>query len=118
MTKILYSPGFGAGWSTWMPGSSDFQKFVLTYQPIIEALEKGENLLPGGRRSYSKEGTENFHPALRSFIEEAKERFNERCYIGGARNLCVKEVSGPFRIDEYDGYGSVVESGDQDWIIL
>ena len=43
MRKILYSPGWGAGWSTW--NSSIPTKFICEYQPIIEALEKGEDLI-------------------------------------------------------------------------
>jgi hypothetical protein len=40
MRKILYSPGYGAGWTSW---ESDYElrKFMLVYQPIIDYVEKG-----------------------------------------------------------------------------
>lgn len=37
--KILYSPGYGAGWTTWHMGPPDQQEFMLSYEPFIEALE-------------------------------------------------------------------------------
>ena len=42
-TKILFSPGTGAGWATYVPrGSSDaFMVWMLTYDPLIRGLEKG-----------------------------------------------------------------------------
>jgi hypothetical protein len=47
-TRILISPGHGAGWITWAPrGMSDaFLVWMLTYEPLVRALEhhahKGE----------------------------------------------------------------------------
>lgn len=107
MTKILYSPGFGAGWSTWAHSDKpEFVKFMLTYPPLIEAVENGEKLVP-------------YHPALRQFLAEAKEKFGEDyVYCGGADQLAVAEVSGPFRVDEYDGSESIVEASDQKWISI
>ena len=39
MRKILYSPGFGAGWVSWNDEGRDEQLFMLEYQPFIERLE-------------------------------------------------------------------------------
>lgn len=41
-TKILFSPGYGAGWVSWAPRSAPdaFLVWMLTYEPLIEALEK------------------------------------------------------------------------------
>lgn len=39
MRKILYSPGYGAGWSTWGGDTPEQKKFMLEYKPFIEALE-------------------------------------------------------------------------------
>lgn len=120
MTKILYSPGFGAGWSTWNSSTSpEFQKWMLTYQPLIDALERGEKLVPDELRFGMGDDSEKFHPALQQFIREAKEKFGEGyVYVGGAWNLKVGEVSGPFRIDEYDGNESIVEAANETWISI
>lgn len=82
MTKILISRGYGAGWSTW----HDDKKNSLTYQPLIDALENH------GRES------EEFKKALEQFKKE-----NPREYLGGADQLEVTEVDGPFLVEEYDG---------------
>lgn len=38
--KILYSPGFGAGWTTWAHSdASAVRRFMLEYQPFIDAVE-------------------------------------------------------------------------------
>jgi hypothetical protein len=105
MTKILYSPGLGTGWSTWVHDDKpEFVKFMLTYPPLIEAVEKGEKLAPD-------------HPALQAFLEEAKEKFGEdNVCCSGAYQPAVAEVSGPFRVDEYDGSESIVEASSHDWI--
>jgi|ERR1700722_2266392 len=110
MTKILYSPGYGAGWSTWMSGSQEFIKWALTYQPIIDALERGEKLNPEAKKK---------HPALVRFLKESKEKFGVKDpYLGGAGQLQVYEVSGPFRIDEYDGRESVIEASQEAYISI
>src|SRR4051812_36873366 len=105
MPKILYSPGYGAGWSSWNHGSPEFTKWLITYQPIIDALELGERL-------------NETHPIMDQLKHEAKQMFGEDyvCVLG-ADDLVVCEVSGPFRIDEYDGSESVTE-GTPDYITL
>lgn len=121
MTKILYSPGFGAGWSTWAHNDDpEFQRFILTYPPIIDALERGEKLIPDEHRwDGPEEMLPYVHPVLRQFLADLKERFGETYfYLGGADDLCIAEVHGPFRIDEYDGSESIVEKSDQEWIKL
>ncbi len=118
MTKILYSPGFGAGWSTWERGESpEFTKFMLTYPPLIAAVEAGEILVPNEATYQETEKVALLHPALQQFLLDAKEKFGMKPYIGGARDLAIYEVSGPFRIEEYDGSESVIETYD-DWITL
>ena len=104
MTKILYSPGHGAGWSSWNSGSSqEFKKWLLTYQPVIDAIERDERLYEG-------------HPLLEQLKREAKDKFGEEyvCTLG-AGDLEIYEVTGPFRIDEYDGHENVIE-GTSDYI--
>src|SRR6185312_5154986 len=121
MTKILYSPGFGAGWSTWAHSDKpEFVKFMLTYPPLIEAVENGEKLMPDEHRwNTADTASAHYHPAVRQGLAEAKEKFGEDyVYCGGADQLAVAEVSGPFRVDEYDGSESIVEASDQEWISI
>jgi hypothetical protein len=96
--KILYSPGYGAGWSTWMSGVPS--KFACEYKPLIEAVERGEKLHQN-------------HPLVLQFIADAKREFGIAddgyvCVLG-AGSLAVEEVPDDalVRIDEYDGFESV-----------
>lgn len=50
-------------------------------------------------------------PILVQVVEELGEKAN-----GEYSKLAIEEVSGPYRIEEYDGYESVVQSYD-DWIV-
>ena len=93
--KILYSPGWGAGWVSWARGSVEFKRFMLTYEPLITALETGKG----------------FDAALEQFERDAKEKYNEEPYLGGARDLEVATVHGRVQITEYDGNESYVEEG-------
>ncbi len=129
MRKILYSPGYGAGWSSWAEG--DIAKLMLTYQPIIDAVEAGEELWSGGyfvdliltagtaqkvRLHVDTDKAKDAHPALVEFVSDCIEQFNETPYLGGVRDLKVASVNGRVRIDEYDGFESITEEGEDDWI--
>ena len=98
--KILYSPGFGAGWSTW--NSDEVARYMLTYQPIIDALERGEKM-------------DVDHPAVKQLQADCLEKF-EKDYVCvlGASTLKVMTVHGRVRIHEYDGSESVEVEGDYD----
>lgn len=109
MRKILYSPGFGAGWTSWMY-DRNVAKFALEYKPIIDFLESGGKF----EKQYDND---KLHPILKQFVSECKVKFNDEPYVGGARDLVVKEVSGRVRINEYDGSESVEEEGEfSEWI--
>jgi len=119
--KILYSPGYGAGWSTWQYGLP--QKFSCEYKPLIEAIEKCENLY--GSHEPTKYGgypdppldddkyaewLSKMHPAVQSFVKEAREiSGKDYVCILGLRDLTVYKVEDDdvVRIDEYDGSESV-----------
>jgi len=107
MRKILYSPGYGAGWTSWCD-SREVEKLMIDYPPIVEALEKKEKL------------HEN-HPAIIKMLDEIKNKFGEDSipYLGGLKSLTIKEVpdGALVRIHEYDGSESVeVQDSYQEWL--
>jgi hypothetical protein len=99
--KILYSPDFGAGWSTW--NSGQVAKYMLTYQPIIDHIEAAKG------------------PVTDALLEQLKreclEKFGEdQVCVLGADSLRVWTGTGPVKIDEYDGSESVTTPGGIDWM--
>jgi hypothetical protein len=98
--KILYSPGFGAGWSSW--NSGEVAKFMLTYQPIIDHIETGKGPVP--------------ESLLEQLQADCKEKFGaEYVCVLGAEQLAVWTGHGPVKIDEYDGHESVTQPSDITW---
>ena len=69
-----------------------------------DGVEDDDNYFP----MYDIERTD---PALVQVVEELGEEASGDC-----AKLAIAEVSGPYRIDEYDGAESVVEPDDYDWI--
>ncbi len=121
MPKILYSHGFGAGWSSWESDPA-LARFMLTYQPFIDRLERGEKIPePDYNYEYSPDSPKHWlsnDPDVIEFIGQCHTKFGAVPYLGGIEQLCVEEVNGPFRIDEYDGSENVVEAAAQEWIVL
>jgi hypothetical protein len=110
--KILYSPGWGAGWSSWNEG--EVAKFMLEYQPIIEFLEGGGEFQDDECGGMSGE----LHPLLKQMCDEINAKFGKEytCCLG-ARDLRVAEVNGLVRIEEYDGNESyVIQGQDEGWM--
>lgn len=120
--KILYSPGFGAGWTTWQ-SNRDLAKFMLEYAPLIDAIERNE---PGirveptiVRDAQPPVGIvlgayvfDACHPVIVQFARECLEKFGEVPYMGGLDGLTVATVSGRVRLHEYDGSERYEEEGD------
>ena len=50
-------------------------------------------------------------PVLVQVVEELGDKANGMC-----AKLAIAQVSGPYRIDEYDGFESVETPGSYDWI--
>lgn len=95
--KVLISPGYGAGFSTWEP---DYHKKIATDKRLIEAIENG----------ISKE---DFATLLESLGYE-------NIYLGGFNQLTVVTVPNDtyFQIREYDGseYIETLDPEDEEWI--
>jgi hypothetical protein len=93
---VLYSPGFGAGWSTWNTLLPE-----LLFDPIIVdfVLNKPENWLQG--------------------IEAYCELVYPGAYTGGSSDLEVMWIpaGSQFLVEEYDGSESVVLMDEMKWIV-
>lgn len=90
---VLYSPGYGAGWYSWEPRESKL------YNPkLVEAIKNGapkEVLLDIANKQYPDD------------------------YNNGAKDLQIQWIplGTQFKIDEYDGYESIVYNYDVNWIV-
>lgn len=92
---VLYSPDFGAGWSTW--ASDDIRESMCMNAEIVLAVLDGDN-------AKAAEIAERLHPDV---------------YTDGARDLTVGWVpkGEAFEIAEYDGNESLVVIGQQQYMI-
>lgn len=99
MRKVLYSPGFGAGWASW--NDDKVGKFMAEYPPLINAVENGEPTAD----------------VIKTMVLEIKQKFGEDTYVCilGTDRLEVAVVSGPYIITEYDGSESVIEASSVTW---
>ncbi len=142
MRKILYSPGYGVGWTTWY--SSDNKAkilFMLEYVPFIEALEdphgdKTLDIIPETKyqvRDFYKqhklsedqvrslEGIEAplcLIPLLPQFLKDWKEKFGDENYpyMGGLSQLTVGYVKGPVKIEDFAGNERFIEPDQIQWL--
>jgi hypothetical protein len=119
MRYVLYSPGYGAGWSTW--ADDEYREFSMYYEPIIQFLESGGKFVESdeGSGSWSSGPKTEPHPILAKFIEDLRAKFGENAhfYLGGAYQLRVAHVPDDclFRITEYDGSESIAYRDSIDW---
>ena len=96
--KILVSPGYGAGWSTW--NDDDLSDDFLFDEKLIEAIERGDDK------------TE----AVLEFVERMKKKHGDKYFcVLGASQLEVETVSGPFKVNDYDGFESLSFRDSEDW---
>lgn len=88
---VLYSPGFGAGWTTW--GAPEEAMFHPDLVAWVEGDKKGD-------------------------LGAILKRLGWDFYAGGGDDLTIEWMpeGAVFRIDEYDGSESIVMSGDDSWI--
>ena len=89
---VLYSPGFGAGWSTWNPGVPE-----IVFDPAIVKFIEHDQMAELNTYVTLK------YPGL---------------YTGGMQDLAVGWVlvGTEFRIKEYDGAESIELKGEINWI--
>lgn len=88
---VLYSPGFGAGWSTWGKGEN------MVFSPeLVEAVLSGD----------------------KSKVYETAKRLYPDVYDGGLKDLTIEwlDIGTSFVIDEYDGNESIRVLGDFEFL--
>lgn len=66
--KILYSPGHGAGWTTW-ESDPEVKRLMLDWPPLIAAIEAGETI------------TED-HSAVLALLAKVRELGKNEPYLG------------------------------------
>ncbi len=122
MTKVVYNACYG-GFSLSREACERYWE-IKGQQVWIENSSWGFNVWlvpPEERIAFNKKHSEQtwydrdvcrHDPILVQVVEELGDKAN-----GSYAKLAIAEVSGPYRIDEYDGYESVVEPDGYDWII-
>lgn len=90
---VLYSPGYGAGWSTWSHNDEDKERMVFCPE-LCEAVDKG---LPQDK-----------------ILSIAKAQFPEM-YMGGLEDISIVFIKPGtrFRIDEYDGAEYIISLNEE-----
>jgi hypothetical protein len=96
---VLYSPGYGAGWSTWCHEDHQMRLSML-FDPQIADI-----------RDHAEEGWIDKVQAV------ATMKYPDT-YLGGAKNLQVRwlPVGTHFRVVEYDGHESIEIESEIAWI--
>jgi hypothetical protein len=110
MTKVVYNACYGG--------------FSLSNEAMDRMVELGyEGLQPNPKYNPNSKSMfdsckywGDYHiprhnPILVQVVEELGEKAN-----GSWSELCIEEVDGPYRIEEYDGNETVVEPDGYDWI--
>lgn len=97
LVAVLYSPGFGAGWSTW---STEHSQRIVFDPFIVDLMTKAD--------------------------EDWKQKVEAYCivkypdmYLGGLDDLVIEwvPVGTEFKIDEYDGNESIVYRNQVNWLV-
>ena len=106
MRKILVSPGYGAGWTSW--NDHEIAKIMIDYQPVIDFLESGGKFIETGTWSSKVRWEEPGATVLKEMCAYIEAQTGETyvCLLG-ARDLVVETVPGRVRINEYDGFESI-----------
>ncbi len=114
--KILVAEGVGTGWSSVAFTPVEVKeldkaaKFAVTYQPLIDYLEAGGRLVRiedyWERFDYENQW-EHFEEPGRTILKQYTEDIRNHLgdpeyyhYMGGAENLKVRTVDGPFKISD------------------
>lgn len=100
LVAVLYSPGHGAGWSTWVSDCNE-DRMAMLFDPVIADIVD--------RRAADWQ-------AQAEAIALVK---YPGAYLGGLEDLQVQwlPLGTHFRITEYDGYESIETRDDIEWTV-
>jgi len=92
---VLYSPGFGAGWSTW-----NTEHPAMLYDPTVVKWVEDDKPKDALAR-----------------LEATLDEKYPRCYLGGMRDLQIEwlPVNTFFQVTEYDGFEKIEVLKDVTW---
>lgn len=111
LVAVLYSPGFGAGWSTWN-SSRDGGDGLLFDPSIVYMVEEMDKLNPEDEdyRSLRQSWLDNI-------ISYCEKNYPD-CYFGGVDDLTIAWLPEGtlFKIDEYDGNESIQYKENDRWL--
>lgn len=101
---VIYSPGFGAGWSTWADGNAEA---VLFDPELAEMLEA---------RGKMARGSTEFNLATQALCRFAEKKY-PGVYTGGLSKAGVAWLpeGTAFYVHEYDGSESIKTSDSDNW---
>jgi len=90
------------------------ERLELRYDEEFDAMTTEEKIAYNkahSEQTWYADGVDRHDPALVQVVEELGNKAN-----GNYAELRIAEVSGPYRIDEYDGSESVETPDSYDWI--
>lgn len=92
---VLYSPGFGAGWSTW---GTVHQDFLLFDKGLVDLCKK-----------------EAHESEVKEYLDSALD--DKTPYLGGWGDVRIEWIPEGtlFKVNEYDGSESIEFSGHDGW---
>jgi hypothetical protein len=141
MTKVVYNACYGGfnlsreaceryweikGQQVWIEEDKQFKSLDMFTVWLVSPEERPKKPEPWysapveERIAFNKKHSEQtwydrdvsrHDPILVQVVEELGEKANGSC-----ARLAIEEVSGPYRIDEYDGFESVETPNSYDWI--
>lgn len=94
---VVYSPGFGAGWSTWKSGDLALQ-MLYSYE-VVEQILKDDEIRKRSQKGFARSA--EFYDAIRQNFPEHDTFFLQPLEVAWI------PLNSPFRIHEYDGAESV-----------
>lgn len=107
MVAVLYSPGYGAGWSTW----NSYRGYgnVLLFDPSLVYMVEEMNKVEEEDRKASW---------VDNIVEYCTKKYPEG-YFGGADDLqiCWIPVGTQFKVNEYDGSESIEFKETDSWTV-
>lgn len=107
LVAVLYSPGYGAGWSTWnVMRDGDAMMFDPSIVYMVEEMNKLDDN-DSARASW-----------VDNIVEYCKRTYPE-AYCGGADDLVIEWVpqGTMFKINEYDGSESIQFKENDCWSV-